>query len=72
VVLSSDDDDVAHPPEHDASVERKMSAADDAKGVGTTSAKALIPGSIRVGTPGNPKPIGIDRVPIVPPSGAHG
>jgi hypothetical protein len=39
--------------------------------VGDTSAKALAPGPIGAGAPGNPRPSLTDQAPIVPPSGGH-
>jgi hypothetical protein len=73
VVLSSDDDDgTTRSPEHDAPIEWKVLVVDDAKGTGTTSAEALIPGLIGAGACGTPSPPAADRIPIIPPSGAHG
>jgi hypothetical protein len=67
VILSSDDDDAAHPLDPDASAMPKGSADNDAGVVGTTSAETLIPGLIRVDTPKVPRPSAADQIPIVPP-----
>jgi hypothetical protein len=48
-----------------------VSAADDAEGVGTTSAEALVHDPIGAGVPSNRRPPAADQVPIVPPSGVH-
>jgi hypothetical protein len=64
VVLSSDDDEVAHPPEPDALVDRKVSAGDDVRDVGITSAEALVPGQIGTSAPGNPSPLSPIRSPL--------
>jgi hypothetical protein len=72
VVLSSDDDDTVHPPEPDAPIDRKASAADDTGDVGTTSAKAIILGLIGTGAPGNPSPAVTNPIPMVPPARGHG
>jgi hypothetical protein len=66
--MSSDDDEAIHPPEPDAPVDRKVSATDDTGDAGTISAKALVPGPIGAGAPGNPRPPATDRVPTVPPA----
>jgi hypothetical protein len=64
-VLSSNDDDTAHPPELDALVDQKASDDDDVGVAGTTSAEAIVPRQIRVGVYGNPRPPVTDLIPMV-------
>jgi hypothetical protein len=70
--LSSDDDEVAYPPEPDASVDQKVSVTDDVGDVGTTSAEALVPGPIRIDAPSDPKPHVANWAPTVAPSDGRG
>jgi hypothetical protein len=68
--MSSDDDDVDDTRllGLNASVDRDVSAADDASGVGITFVKATIPGLSKAIAPGSSKPLAADRVLIVPAS----
>jgi hypothetical protein len=68
---SDDDDDDAHLPEHDALADQDVLAADDARGTGTTSAEATVPGLARAGLPGTIRPLAADQVPTIPPSGVR-
>jgi hypothetical protein len=65
IVLSSDDDDVAYPPEPDAPAMPKGLANDDAGVVGTASVKTLIPGLIGTDAPNLPRPSIANWVSIV-------
>jgi hypothetical protein len=60
---SDDDDDDAHLPEHDALADQDVLAADDARGTGTTSAEATVPGLARAGLPGTIRPLPLIRSP---------
>jgi hypothetical protein len=68
VVLSNDDDDATHQSEHDAPVDRKISAANGAGDVGTTSAEAIILGQIGASALDTPRYPVIDPVSMVPPT----
>jgi hypothetical protein len=69
VLLSSDDDDAAHPPEPNAPATLKASPVDDAKVVGTASAETPIPGLIGDDVPKLPA---TDQVTTVPSAKGHG
>jgi hypothetical protein len=65
VILPSDDETV-YPKKLDASVDQKVSATNDARDMGTTSAEALVPSPIEAGAPSNPRPPITYQVPTVP------
>jgi hypothetical protein len=71
IVLYSDDDDVAYPPEHDAPAMPKGSTDDDIGVVGVASAETLVPGLIGTDVRNLPRPSVTDWVPIVLPARGH-